>query len=168
LTGSFNRQSTIGNCRKQNMNNRLKPILLADDSENDIELTVAALAQNNLANRVVTVRNGAEVLDYLYERGAYAIADRPVVVLLDIKMPKVSGLEALAVIKGDPQLKTIPVVMLTSSREGPDIQECYRLGVNAYVVKPVDFNAFFEAVKLVGGFWGVVNEPPVSAPKVES
>jgi CheY-like chemotaxis protein len=143
------------------MNNELKPILLADDSENDIELTVAALTGNSLANRVVTVRNGAEALDYLYGRGAYAGAELPVVVLLDIKMPKVNGLEALSIIKGDRQLRNIPVVMLTSSRESPDIQECYRLGVNAYVVKPVDFNQFFAAVKLVGAFWGVVNEPPM-------
>jgi CheY-like chemotaxis protein len=138
----------------------MRPILLAEDSENDIELTLAALAENNLANRVVVVRDGAEALDYLYRRGAYsARPDRnPVVVLLDIKMPKVDGIEVLRVMKGDPALKDIPVVMLTSSREGPDLQACYRLGVNAYVVKPVDFGEFFEAVKLVGRFWAVVNE----------
>jgi CheY-like chemotaxis protein len=152
------------------MNPDLKPILLAEDNENDIELTLAALSENNLANRLVTVRNGAEVLDYLYRRGSYADAERPVVVLLDIKMPKVTGIEALRVMKSDPNLKAIPVVMLTSSRQNPDVQECYRLGANAYVVKPVDFTEFFDAIKMLGRFWGVVNETPgeeaqeVSAP----
>jgi CheY-like chemotaxis protein len=142
------------------MNEQLRPILLAEDNENDIELTVAALAENNLANRLVTVRNGAEALDYLYRRGAYPDAERPTVVLLDIKMPKMNGIEALRVIKSDPDLEKIPVVMLTSSRQSPDVLECYRLGVNAYVVKPVDFKEFFDAIKLVGRFWGVVNETP--------
>lgn len=140
------------------MNNRLRPILLADDSENDVELTIAALTANNLANRVVVARNGAEALEYLTGRGA----ELPVVVLLDLNMPKVSGLEALSAIKADPRLKDIPVVMLTSSREGPDVEESYRLGANAYVVKPVDFNQFFDAVKVVGAFWGLMNEPPVA------
>jgi two-component system, response regulator len=144
------------------MNNKLKPILLTDDSENDIELTIAALTDNNLANRVVTVRNGAEALDYLYGRGAYAGAERPAVILLDVKMPKVNGIETLRAMKNDPELRTIPVVMLTSSREGPDVQECYRLGANAYVVKPLEFTEFFEAVKVVGRFWGIVNEPPLN------
>lgn len=143
------------------MNEKLKPVLLADDSENDIELTLGALAENGVANPVVTVRDGAKLLDYLYGRGPYTGAELPAVVLLDIKMPKVNGLEALGTIKGDPQLRTIPVVMLTSSRESPDVQESYRLGANAYVVKPVDFDKFFEAVKLVGAFWAVVNEPPM-------
>ena len=142
------------------MNEGLRPILLAEDNENDIELTVAALAENNLANRLVTVRNGEEALDYLYRRGAYADAECPVVVLLDIKMPKVSGIEALRAMKNDPNLRKIPAVMLTSSRQAPDVQECYRLGANAYVVKPVDFKEFFDAIKLVGRFWGVVNEMP--------
>ena len=142
------------------MNSELKPILLAEDNENDIELTLAALAENNLANRLVTVRDGAEVLDYLYQRGSHTGAERPVVVLLDIKMPKVTGIEALRVMKSDPSLKAIPVVMLTSSRQNPDVQECYRLGANAYVVKPVDFTEFFDAIKMVGRFWGVVNEAP--------
>ena len=142
------------------MKSELKPILLAEDNPNDGELTVSALAENNLANRVITVRDGAEALNYLYRRGAYADAQRPVVVLLDIKMPKLDGIETLRLMKADPELARIPVVMLTSSREGPDVRECYRLGVNAYVVKPVDFQEFFEAVKLVGRFWGVVNELP--------
>ena len=141
------------------MNELAQPILLAEDNENDIELTLAALARSNLANRVVTVRTGAEALDYLYRRGAYAGAERPVVVFMDIKMPKVSGIETLRTMKSDPELKTIPVVMVTSSREGPDVRECYRLGANAYVVKPVSFSDFFDAIMLVGRFWAVVNEP---------
>ena len=143
-----------------NNDRNVKPILLAEDSENDVELTLAALAENNLANRVAVVRDGAEALDYLYRRGAHAAraANDPVVVLLDIKMPKVDGIEVMRVMKSEPALKDIPVVMLTSSREGPDLQACYKLGVNAYVVKPVDFAEFFEAVKVVGRFWAVVNE----------
>jgi CheY-like chemotaxis protein len=147
------------------MNNKLRPILLAEDSENDIELTLTALAQNHVANRVVVVRTGAGALDYLYRRGSYAGVGLPAVVLLDIKLPKVNGLEVLRAVKGEPELRTIPVVMLTSSREGRDIQESYRLGANAYVVKPVVFKEFFEAVRRVGCFWGVVNEPPVEEPQ---
>jgi CheY-like chemotaxis protein len=140
----------------------LSPILIAEDNENDIELILAALEENNLANRVVVVRNGQEALDYLYRRGEYAseTSPVPVVVLLDIKMPKVSGTEALRVMKGDPALNSIPVVMLTSSRETPDMKECYRLGVNAYVVKPLVFQEFFEAIRVVGQFWAVINELP--------
>jgi CheY-like chemotaxis protein len=144
------------------MNTDLKRILLVDDSPRDTELALDALAQNNLANEVVALRDGAEALDYLHRRGQFA--DRgngnPAVVMLDLKMPKVDGIEVLRQIKSDPQLKTIPVVVMTSSREEQDLVNSYELGVNAYIVKPVQFPEFVEAVKLVGSFWAVVNEPP--------
>ena len=144
------------------MTTELKRILLADDSPRDTELALDALAQHNLANEVVALRDGAEVLDYLYRRGPFAdrAAGNPAVVLLDLKMPKVDGIEVLRQIKSDPQLKTIPVVVLTSSREEQDLVNSYELGVNAYIVKPVGFKEFVEAVKQVGAFWAVVNEPP--------
>ncbi|MGB8297933.1 MAG: response regulator [Polyangia bacterium] len=144
------------------MNTELKRILLVDDSSRDTELTLDALAQNNLANEVVTLRDGVEVLDYLYRRGPFAgrANGNPAVVLLDLKMPKVDGIEVLRQIKSDLQLKMIPVVVLTSSREEQDLVKSYELGVNAYIVKPVQFPKFVEAVKLVGAFWAVVNEPP--------
>jgi CheY-like chemotaxis protein len=137
-------------------------ILLAEDSAADVELTLAALAEHNLANEVVVVRDGAEALDYLLRRGAHAnrTTGLPAVVLLDLKMPKVDGLEVLRALKGDAELRHVPVVMLTSSREEQDLVESYRLGVNAYVVKPVDFAQFQEAVKQLGMFWAVINEPP--------
>lgn len=137
-------------------------ILLAEDSEPDVELTLAALAEHNLANEVVVVRDGGEALDYLYRRGAWRDRGpgRPAVVLLDLKMPRVDGLEVLRTIKRDEELRNLPVVMLTSSREEQDLVESYRLGVNAYVVKPVDFRQFVDAVKQLGMFWAVVNEPP--------
>ena len=140
----------------------LKRILLAEDSANDLELTLAALEENRLANGVVTVRDGAEALDYLYRRGAYAnrTGGNPAVVLLDLKMPKVDGMEVLRQIKQDEDLRRIPVVMLTSSREEQDLLRSYDLGVNAYVVKPVAFTAFMDAVRQLGGFWAVINEPP--------
>ena len=140
----------------------LKSILLAEDDAQDVELTLAALAEQNLANQVAVVRDGAEALDYLYLRGKYQSrpVGNPVLVLLDNKMPKVSGLEVLKTMKGDEQLKTIPVVVLTSSRETPDLIEFYKHGVNAYVVKPVDFGEFMKAVKQLGVFWAAVNEPP--------
>jgi CheY-like chemotaxis protein len=136
-------------------------ILFAEDNLNDIELTLSALAEYHLANEVVIVRDGAEALDYLYRRGAYALRtnDNPVLILLDIRMPKVDGLEVLRQIKLDEQLKLTPVVIMTSSREEQDIIESYRLGVNAYVVKPVDFPQFTEAVKTLGLFWLVLNQP---------
>ncbi len=139
-----------------------KQILLAEDDANDIELTLLALSEYNLANKVVVVRDGAEALDYLYRRGNYAdrSAGHPVVVLLDLKMPKVDGLEVLRQVKGDSQLKMIPIVMLTSSRQDKDIIQSYDLGVNAYVVKPVAFEGFIKAVKQLGLFWALVNEPP--------
>ena len=144
------------------MNIPLKCILLVEDSPRDTELTLDALAQHNLANEVVAVRDGAEALDYLHRRGPFATrpAGNPAVVLLDLKMPKVDGIEVLRQIKSDAQLKTIPVVVLTSSREEQDLVTSYQLGVNAYIVKPVQFQEFVEAVKLVGAFWAVVNEPP--------
>jgi CheY-like chemotaxis protein len=148
----------------------LKRILLAEDNPKDVELTLAALEEYNLANEVVVVNDGAEALDYLYRRGKFALrADsNPAVVLLDLKMPKVDGLEVLRTIKSDPDLKTIPVVMLTSSREENDLIESYRLGVNAYVVKPVDFQQFVDAVKKLGSFWALLNEaPPGSVGKVK-
>ena len=144
----------------------LKRILLAEDNPNDVELTLAALAEHNLANEVVVVRDGAEALDYLYCRGSFAMRNgaSPVVILLDLKMPKVDGLEVLRTVKADDRLKTIPVVVLTSSREEKDLVESYKLGVNAYVVKPVDFQDFVGAVKQLGVFWAVINEsPPATA-----
>ncbi|MGA2867069.1 MAG: response regulator [Verrucomicrobiota bacterium] len=144
------------------MNIPLKRILLVDDSPRDTELTLNALAQNNLANEVVALRDGAEALDFLYRRGQFAdrTNGQPAVVLLDLKMPKVDGIEVLRQIKSDPQLKMTPVVVLTSSREEQDLVKSYQLGVNAYIVKPVEFQEFVEAVKQVGAFWAVVNEPP--------
>lgn len=140
----------------------LKRILVAEDSPNDLELTLAALAENRLANGVVAVRDGAEALDYLYRRGTFAnrAAGNPALVLLDLKMPKVDGIEVLRRIKGDEALRRIPVVMLTSSREEQDLLRSYDLGVNAYVVKPVAFTEFMDAVRQLGGFWGVINEAP--------
>jgi CheY-like chemotaxis protein len=141
---------------------QLKRILLAEDNEHDVELTLNALSENRLANEVVVVRDGAEALDYLYRRGPYSGREEgnPVVVLLDLKMPKVDGLEVLRQIKGDQNLRQIPVVMLTSSREESDLIESYRLGVNAYVVKPVEFSGFVQAVGELGVFWAMINEAP--------
>ena len=140
----------------------LRHILLAEDDPRDEQLTLTALAENNLANKVFVVHDGAEALDYLYCRGKFKArtGGNPVVVLLDLKMPKVTGLEVLKIIKADEHLKIIPVVMLTSSRETPDVTECYQHGVNAYVVKPVNFGEFVKAVQQLGIFWAAVNEPP--------
>lgn len=143
----------------------LKPILLVEDNPKDIELTLAALEQAQLANTVVVARDGAEALDYLYSRGQYAGRNTapPAVVLLDLKMPKVDGLEVLEQIKSDPHFRHTPVVMLTSSREERDLVKSYSLGVNAFVVKPVGFEQFFEAIRDLGMFWAVLNEPPPSS-----
>jgi len=140
----------------------IKNILLVEDDLKDVQLTLAALDEHHLANTVFVVHDGAEALDYLYHRGKYTARapGNPVVVLLDNKMPKVNGLEVLKIIKADAQLKMIPVVVLTSSREAPDLIEFYKHGVNAYVVKPVDFGEFMKAVKQLGVFWAAVNEPP--------
>jgi len=140
----------------------LKPILLVEDNPNDLELTLIALERSQLANEVIVVRDGAEALDYLYVRGAYAARDQgnPAVVLLDLKLPKVDGLEVLAEIRGYASLKSVPVVMLTSSKEEQDLIRSYELGVNAYVVKPVDFGEFVRAIADLGIFWAVLNEPP--------
>ena len=143
----------------------LRRILLAEDSANDIELTLAALTEQRLANQVDVVRDGAEALDYLYRRGAFSTRapGNPAVMLLDLKMPRVTGLEVLQAIKEDPALQTVPVVMLTSSREEGDLIRSYQLGVNAYVVKPVEFGDFMSAVSQLGGFWALINEPPPEA-----
>ncbi len=140
----------------------LRPILLAEDNLNDVELTLAALRQNRLANQVIVARHGGEALDFLYRRGPYQnrVPGDPIVVFLDLKMPKVDGLEVLRDMKRDNQLKAIPVVMLTSSREEADLVSSYRLGVNAYVVKPVGFQQFADVIKQLGMFWALLNEPP--------
>ncbi len=143
----------------------LKRILLAEDDHRDVELTVMALNDYRIANRIDVVRDGAEALDYLYRRGAFEdrVPEAPAVILLDLKMPKVNGLEVLRQMNEDENLRMIPVVMLTSSREERDIVESYKLGVNAYVVKPVDFGQFVDAIKQIGFFWAVVNQAPPEA-----
>lgn len=140
----------------------LKPILLVEDNPRDLELTLLALERSQLANEVVVVRDGADALDYLLRRNAFAErADgNPAVMLLDLKLPKVDGLEVLREVRATAQLRSIPIVMLTSSREGPDLQRAYELGVNAYVVKPVEFKEFVTAISGLGMFWAVLNEPP--------
>ena len=141
----------------------IKHILLVEDSPRDTEMVIDALAGYRLTNPVVALRDGEEALDYLYRRGPFAhrTDDQPGVILLDLKMPKVDGIEVLRQIKSDPKLKVIPVVVMTSSREEQDLVTSYQLGVNAYVVTPVNFHEFVDAVKLLGGFWAVLNEPPV-------
>jgi CheY-like chemotaxis protein len=145
--------------------NQIHSILLAEDNPLDTELTLAALAEHNLVNEVVVVTDGAEALDYLYCRGRFRLRanGHPAVVLLDLKMPKVDGLEVLRTVKADLTLKNIPIVMLTSSCEEQDLVRSYDLGVNSYVVKPVDFQAFMMAVKQIGVYWTVHNEPPVGS-----
>jgi two-component system, response regulator len=140
----------------------LRTILLAEDNSKDVELTLEALSEHNLANLVIVARDGVEAMEYLRYEGKFNTRGRenPAVILLDIKMPRMDGIEVLKAIRSDPELKTIPVVMLTSSREEPDLKKCYELGANAYVVKPVDFEDFIEAVKQVGVFWAVINELP--------
>src|SRR5271166_5522637 len=142
-------------------------ILLVEDDPKDVELTLTALEEYNLANEVIVARDGAEALDYLYCRGNFMrrSGDNPAVLLLDLKLPKIDGLEVLQQIKSDDSLKLIPVVVLTSSREEKDMVASYRLGVNAYVVKPVDFHEFVNAIKELGVFWAVINEPPPGSAK---
>jgi CheY-like chemotaxis protein len=141
----------------------MKIILLAEDDPRDVELTLAALEENHLANTVVVVHDGEEALDYLYRRGKFVARPpgNPIFILLDVKMPKVNGLEVLKSIKTDEGLKMIPVVALTSSHKTPDLIEFYKHGVNAYVVKPVDFVEFMKAVRQLGVFWAAVNESPL-------
>lgn len=146
----------------------LKPILLVEDNPKDLELTLIALAKSQLANEVVIARDGAEALDYLLMRGAFGerVAGNPAVILLDLKLPKLDGIEVLQAVRSTPSLKSVPVVMLTSSREEPDLLRSYELGVNAYVVKPVDFRDFVEAIADLGVFWAVLNEPPPGSARV--
>ena len=146
---------------------QLGRILIVEDDPNDVELTLTALEEYNLANEVVITRDGQEALDYLYSRGQYAgrSSDNPAVILLDLKLPKVTGVEVLQQIRSDDRLRMIPVVVLTSSHEEKDMLASYELGVNAYVVKPVDFHEFVNAVKELGVFWAVVNEPPPGSVK---
>jgi CheY-like chemotaxis protein len=140
----------------------LKPILLVEDNPKDLELTLVALGRSNLANEVISVRDGVEALDYLMVRGDFANRPRgnPAVVLLDLKLPRVDGLQVLQTVRNEPNLKNIPVVILTSSREEQDLVQSYKLGVNAYVVKPVGFPEFIQAIQDLGVFWAVLNEPP--------
>lgn len=144
------------------MTTMLKPILLVEDNPKDLELALLALEKSNLANEVITVRDGAEALDYLFRRGAYAgrAEGSPAVVLLDLKLPKLDGIEVLQRVRAEERLRAIPVVMLTTSREEKDLVRSYQLGVNAYVVKPIAFQDFIEAIQDLGVFWAVLNEPP--------
>jgi len=141
---------------------KLRKILLVEDNPNDIELTLEAMLECNLANRVVVLNDGVQAMEYLQYQGKYKDreSENPAVILLDIKMPRMDGIEVLQKIKQNPVLNTIPVVMLTSSREEPDLIKCYNLGVNAYIVKPVNFKDFFDTVKNIGIFWAVINEVP--------
>ena len=145
----------------------LKRILLAEDDSKDVELILTALEEHKLANEVVVTHDGAEALDYLFARNKFASRPKgnPAVMLLDLIMPKMDGLEVLRKIKADAELKTLPVGVLTSSRESSDLDECYRLGVNAYVVKPVKFSEYVDAVKELGIFWALINEPPSASVK---
>lgn len=140
-------------------------ILLVEDDPQDVELTLEALGEYGLANEIVVARDGVEALDYLYRRGAYAQrpAGNPIVILLDLKMPRLGGIQVLQQLQADESLRLLPVVVLTSSRESRDLDECYRLGVNAYVVKPVHFHEFVDAVKRIGVFWALLNEPPAGS-----
>jgi CheY-like chemotaxis protein len=142
--------------------NRLGRILMVEDDPKDVELSLTALEDYNLANEVIVVHDGEEALDYLYCRGEYKTrsSGNPAVMLLDLKLPKVDGLEVLKQIKSDGELRVIPIVVLTSSKEEKDMVASYKLGVNAYVVKPVDFHEFVNAIKELGVFWAVINEPP--------
>ncbi len=140
----------------------LRKILFVDDSAEDAELALEALSEYNLANEILCLRDGSEALDYLYRRGEFVerMDNDPIVILLDLKMPKVDGMEVLRQVKSDPKLRVIPVVIMTSSREQTDLSRCYQLGANAYVVKPVRFDDFATAVRHLGAFWAIVNDPP--------
>ncbi|HEY4884686.1 MAG TPA: response regulator [Myxococcales bacterium] len=149
------------------MLDNLGRILMVEDDPKDVELTLTALEDYNLTNEVVVTRDGEEALDYLYCRGSFKMRtnENPAVLLLDLKLPKIDGLEVLQQIKSDEKLKMIPVVVLTSSREERDMVASYKLGVNAYVVKPVDFHEFVNAIKELGVFWAIINEPPPGSVK---
>jgi len=137
-------------------------ILFVEDSTDDAILTIRALSKSGFTNKLLHVVNGAEALDFLYCRGTYSTRDssqHPKLILLDLKMPKVSGMQVLEKVKSDPKLKTIPVVMLTSSKEGPDIEKCFELGANSYIVKPVDSDNFFQAIKEIGLYWMILSQP---------
>jgi CheY-like chemotaxis protein len=144
------------------MNTEIKTILIVDDSRNDIELTIAALTEKNLANDIVVAEDGVEAIDFLYKRGKFAGYPNgiPAVILLDIKMPRMNGIEVLAYIRSVPEFKFIPVIMVTSSAEEKDLVESYKLGANSYVVKPVDIVQFIDAIKVLGQYWAVINQPP--------
>ena len=143
------------------MNLEFKRILIVDDSPKDVELTIAALAEKNLANEVVVAEDGVEALDYLYKRGKFAdVIGNPAVILLDIKMPRMDGIEVLKHIRSNREFKLIPIIMVTSSCEERDLVESYKLGANSYVVKPVDIAQFIDAIKVLGQYWGVINQPP--------
>lgn len=145
----------------------LKPILLVEDNPKDLELTLLALEKTNLANDVVTVRDGAEAIDYLFRKGIHSEREpgNPAVILLDLKLPKIDGIQVLEKIKAEPTLQSVPVVMLTTSREEKDLTRSYKLGVNAFVVKPVGFKEFIDAIQDLGIFWAVLNEPPPGSMK---
>src|ERR1700735_3465246 len=149
------------------MSPNLGRILMVEDDPKDIDLTLSALEEYNLSNEVVVARDGEEALDYLYCREKFRerTSDNPAVLLLDLKLPKIDGLEVLQHIKADERLKMIPVVVLTSSREERDMVASHKLGVNAYVVKPVDFHEFLNAIKELGVFWAIINEPPPGSVK---
>ncbi|MGZ3919741.1 MAG: response regulator [Bacteroidia bacterium] len=145
------------------MQNKEVEILLVEDNPSDAELTIRALKKNNLANQLHHVKDGDEALDFVFGQGLYShrqIENTPKVILLDLKMPKVNGIEVLRVLKADLRTKKIPIVVITSSKEDPDIQECYGLGVNSYVVKPVNFDGFLKAVADLGLYWLLINQPP--------
>jgi CheY-like chemotaxis protein len=146
---------------------KLGRILMVEDDPKDVELTLTALEDYNLANEVIVVGDGEKALDYLYHRGEFQMrsGENPAVMLLDLKLPKVDGLEVLRHVKSDEKLKLIPVVVLTSSKEERDMIASYKLGVNAYVVKPVDFHEFVNAIKELGAFWAIINEPPPGSVK---
>jgi CheY-like chemotaxis protein len=143
------------------MHTEVKRILIVDDSPKDVELTIAALKEGRLANEVVVAEDGEEALDYLYKRGKFAdTTGFPAVILLDIKMPKMNGIEVLKVIRSEERFRTIPVIMVTSSHEERDLVESYKLGANSYVVKPVDVVQFIDAIKVLGQYWAVINQLP--------
>ncbi len=148
------------------MKTEVRRILIVDDSQKDVELTIAALAEKNLANEVVVAEDGVEALDFLYKRGKFVNEHGdPAVILLDIKMPRMNGIEVLRHIRADEKFKLIPVIMVTSSGEEKDLVESYKLGANSYVVKPIDVVQFLDAIKVLGQYWAVINQPPPSKSK---